>query len=369
MGLFNHSKKNKDWSSLGHTLTLYENGNVIYTVDLAENMEHKYSNWLHLDPEYGCGVYLIDASKRCKKVKFKKFVVTFNLDGYGYVISISTYSWISMYATSEFTYTKMNKDTDVVVRSGGNEFSINNMICTAQRLGKNREYNEDGTYFNASFKNNSDFAPKMDDATVMFSSTRMWYDMIMSKVEQEAKGVRLCRKNDWDNKKYTLTMVMNGQEACVVDLTAKISKRNTKNWIRCTKELKERIMFDTYKSVHFSLPFVDIIITLDLNYLAYVERIGIWGTGSDLSPFPSDFNFADLSDTSDVILRLDGEEFSVYDIMNTANMLGMRDGYKVDGGYFTVNTHAGQIPDSLRINFDGTKKWSDMINEKIWREE
>lgn len=367
MGLFNHSKKNKDWGSLGHTLTLYENGNVVYTVDLAGNMKHKYSDWLYIDPEYECSVYLIDASKRCKKVKFKKFVVTFDLDGYGYVISISTYSWDSMYETSEFTYTKMNENNDVVVRSGGNEFSINNMICAVQRLGNNREYSEDGTYFNASFKNSSDFATKMDDATVMFSSTRMWYDMIMSKVEQEAKVVRLYKENAWDNKKYTLTMIMNGQEVCTVDLTAKISKRKTKNWIRCTKELKERIVFDTYKSVYFSLPFVDIIITLDLNYLAYVERISIWGTGSDLSSFPSDFNLADLNDTNDIILRLDGEEFSVYDIMNTANMLG--DGYKVDDSYFTVNTHAGQIPDSLIINFDGTKKWSDMINEKIWREE
>lgn len=367
MGLFNHYTKNKDWSSLGHSLTLYENGNVVYTVDLAENMKHKYSDWLHPDPEHGSDVYLIDTSKRCKKVKFKKFVVTFDLDGYGYVISISTYSWISMYETSEFTYTKMNKDTDVVVRSGGNEFSIYNMMCTAQRLGKNREYNEDGTYFNASFKNSSDFVTKMDDMTVMFNSTKMWYDRIMNKVEQEAKVVRLCRKNDWDSKKYALTMIMDGQEICTVDLTEKISKRRTKNWIRCTKELKKRIVFDTYKLVHFSLPFVDIRITLNLNYLGYVEGISIWGTGSGLPPFPSDFNLADLNDTSDIILRLDGEEFSIYDITNMANML--RDGYKVDGSYFTVNTHAGSIPDSLSIDFDSTKKWSDMINEKIWCEE
>lgn len=242
------------------------------------------------------------------------------------------------------------------------------MICTAKRIGQSREYNEDGTYFNASLKNHTVFEKKMDNVTVTFNSTREWYDMIMRKVEQKAKVLDFTKKNDWDNKKYTLTMIMNGQEACVVDLTAKISKRNTKNWIRCTKELKERIVFDTYKSVRFSLPFVDIIITLDLNYLAYVERIGIWGTGSELSPFPSDFNFADLNETSDVILRL-GEEFSIYDITNMANMLGMRDGYKVDGSYFTVNTRAGLIPDSLNIDFNSTKKWSDMINEKIWHEE
>lgn len=52
-----------------------------------------------------------------------------------------------------------------------------------------------------------------------------------------------------------------------------------------------------------------------------------------------------------------------------ANMLGMRNGYKADGSYFTVNTHDEILLDSLTINFASTKKWSDMINQKIWCEE
>lgn len=369
MGWFNHSKKSKDWSLLDYTLTLYENGNVVYTIDIAENMRHKYSDWLHITPEYEDSVGLRDTLKRCKQVIFKGFTVTFDLDGYGYVIRISTYSWNSTYEAIAFTYTKMNEDNDVIVRSGGNEFSINNMICTAQMLGQNREYSEDGTYFNASLKNHTIFGKKMDSVDVIFNSTRKWYDMIMKKLDRRQKLFRLYKKKDWDNKKYTLTMIMDGQEACTVDLTEKISKRRIKNWIRCTKELKKRIVFKTYKSVHFSLPFVDIIITLDLNDLGYVEGLNIWGTGLGLSPFPHGFNFADLTDASDIILRLNGEEFSACDILNMANMLGMRNGYKVDGSYFTVNTHEGIIPDSMNINFDSTKQWSDMINKKIWSEE
>lgn len=86
--------------------------------------------------------------------------------------------------------------------------------------------------------------------------------------------------------------------------------------------------------------------------------ISIWGS----------FNFADLDEASDIILRLNDEEFSAYDIINMANMLGMRNGYKADGSYFTVNTHDGILLDSLTINFGSTIKWCDMINQKMQHE-
>lgn len=59
------------------------------------------------------------------------------------------------------------------------------MICTAKRIGQSREYNEDGTYFNASLKNHTVFEKKMDNVTVTFNSTREWYDMINEKIWHE----------------------------------------------------------------------------------------------------------------------------------------------------------------------------------------
>lgn len=165
------------------------------------------------------------------------------------------------------------------------------------------------------------------------------------------------RKKDWDTAKYTLTMILDGQVAFTVDLTEKLNKRKIKNWIRCSKEVKERIEFSLDK-VQVSLPFVGIIITFNLNTLGYVTGISIWGS----------FNFTDLDEASDIILRLNDEEFSAYDIINMTNMLGMRNGYKADGSYFTVNTHDGILLDSLTINFNSTIKWRDMINQKMQHE-
>ena len=165
------------------------------------------------------------------------------------------------------------------------------------------------------------------------------------------------RKKDWDTAKYTLTMILDGQVAFTVDITEKLNKRKIKNWIRCSKEVKERIEFSLDK-VQVSLPFVGIIITFNLNTLGYVTGISIWGS----------FNFTDLDEASDIILRLNDEEFSAYDIINMANMLGMRNGYKADGSYFTVNTHDGILLDSLTINFGSTIKWRDMINQKMQHE-
>lgn len=175
------------------------------------------------------------------------------------------------------------------------------------------------------------------------------------------------RKKAWDAKKYTLTMILDGQETFKVDLSEKLNEHKIENWIRCSKKIKKRIMFNIDK-VQVLLPFADAIITFNLNTLGYVKRVNIWFTGYDSSPFSHSFNFADLTGASNIILRLDNEVFSAYDIINMANMLGMREGYKLDGSYFTVNTHDGVITHSLRINFDSTEKWLDIINQKIQHE-
>lgn len=178
------------------------------------------------------------------------------------------------------------------------------------------------------------------------------------------------KKKDWNTAKYTLSMILEGQIVFTVDLTEKLNKRKIKNWIRCSKKVQERIQF-IMDGVQISFPFVDIIVTFDLNTLGYVTSISIWGTVSGVhgsSLFPHSFNFADLDEASDIILRLGDEEFSAFDIINMANMLGMRNGYKADGSYFTVNTHDGILLDSLKINFNSTKKWRDMINQQIQHE-
>lgn len=84
------------------------------------------------------------------------------------------------------------------------------------------------------------------------------------------------REKDWDTAKYTLTMILDGQEVFTVDLTEKLNKHKIKNWIRCSKEVKERIEF-IMDGVQVSLLFVGIIITLNLNTLGYVTGISIWG--------------------------------------------------------------------------------------------
>lgn len=178
------------------------------------------------------------------------------------------------------------------------------------------------------------------------------------------------RKKDWDTAKYTLTMILDGQVVFTVDLTEKLNKHKIENRIRCSKEVKERIEF-IMDGVQVSLLFDGIIITFNLNTLGYVTGISIWGSVSGvhgLSLFPHSLNLADLDETSDIILRLDDEEFSAFDIINMTNMLGMRNGYKADGSYFTVNTHDGILRDSLKIHFASTKKWSDMINQKMQHE-
>lgn len=171
------------------------------------------------------------------------------------------------------------------------------------------------------------------------------------------------KKKAWNNKKYTLTMILDGQETFKVDLSEKLNEHKIENWIRCSKKIKKRIILSIDK-VQVLLPFADAIITFNLNTLGYVKKVSIWFTGYDSSPFSHSFNFADLNGASNIILRLDNEVFSVYDIINMANMLGMREGYKLDGSYFTVNTHDGVIIHSLRINFDSTEKWLDMIDQK-----